>query len=72
MGGQQPERAHHAVPGIGEGRGPEDFGDLVVELGEDVEEREQCLVVVEWERLRADRGLGRGTGTGMERTHGVG
>ena len=37
---------------VREGRGPEELGELCVERGEDVEEREERLGVIERERLQ--------------------
>jgi hypothetical protein len=51
VGREQAEGAHHVLGRVGEGRGAEELGDLVVDLGKDVEQREEGLVVVQRERL---------------------
>jgi hypothetical protein len=45
------KRAHHVLGGVGERRWPEELGDFVVDFGEDVQEGEEGLMIVQRERL---------------------
>lgn len=50
-GCEDAEGTHHVLVCMREGGGPEDLGEAVVDFGEDVEEGEEGLVVIEWEGL---------------------
>jgi hypothetical protein len=54
VGRQEPERAHHVLGRVREGRGTENFGNFVVYLRENVEQGEEGLVVVEGKWLKGN------------------